>query len=203
MPVLASLCLTKHVKEKEPWLARLAHQVYGPVLAAALRLRWLMLGGAVVLLVGEIYVRMTPYANGFLEDEIERLGGEAWVTPLRQEIARVIVGQTHLIDRLLVGLVTNGHILLEGVPGLAKTLSLKTLAAAVQLRFWRWLGAEGLATATDLALFRGHFRCARAALVRHERLQAAVELASSPFLFASSAEVIFPPVVAAGTRTTS
>jgi MoxR-like ATPase len=56
---------------------------------------------------------------------------------LRQEIGRVLVGQKNLVDRLLVGLVTNGHILLEGVPGLAKTLSLKTLAAATQLKFHR------------------------------------------------------------------
>ncbi len=61
----------------------------------------------------------------------------AWVAPLRQEISRVLVGQKHLVDRLLVGLVTNGHILLEGVPGLAKTLSLKTLAAATQMKFHR------------------------------------------------------------------
>jgi MoxR-like ATPase len=61
----------------------------------------------------------------------------AWVAPLRQEIGRVLVGQKNLVDRLLVGLVTNGHILLEGVPGLAKTLSLKTLAAATQLKFHR------------------------------------------------------------------
>jgi len=47
----------------------------------------------------------------------------AWVTPLRQQIGRVIVGQHHLVDRLLIGLITNGHILLEGVPGLAKTLA--------------------------------------------------------------------------------
>jgi len=60
-----------------------------------------------------------------------------WVAPLRQEISRVLVGQKNLVDRLLVGLVTNGHILLEGVPGLAKTLSLKTLAAATQLKFHR------------------------------------------------------------------
>ena len=53
----------------------------------------------------------------------------AWVQPLRQEMARVIVGQEQLIDRLLVGLIGNGHVLLEGVPGLAKTLALKTLAA--------------------------------------------------------------------------
>jgi MoxR-like ATPase len=61
----------------------------------------------------------------------------AWVAPLRQEIGRVLVGQKHLVDRLLVGLVTSGHILLEGVPGLAKTLALKTLAAATQLKFQR------------------------------------------------------------------
>jgi len=61
----------------------------------------------------------------------------AWVAPLRQEIARVLVGQKNLVDRLLVGLVTNGHILLEGVPGLAKTLSLKTLSAATRLKFHR------------------------------------------------------------------
>ena len=60
-----------------------------------------------------------------------------WVRPLRQEIGRVIVGQQNLIDRLLVGLVGNGHLLLEGVPGLAKTLSLKTLAAAAQAKFQR------------------------------------------------------------------
>ena len=61
----------------------------------------------------------------------------AWVHPLRQEIGRVIVGQQHLVDRLIVGLICNGHILLEGVPGLAKTLALKTLAGAVGLRFSR------------------------------------------------------------------
>ena len=60
-----------------------------------------------------------------------------WVAPLRQEIGRVLVGQKHLVDRLLVGLVTNGHILLEGVPGLAKTLALKTLACATEMKFKR------------------------------------------------------------------
>src|SRR6266850_140546 len=61
----------------------------------------------------------------------------AWVAPLRQEIGRVLVGQKNLVDRLLVGLVTNGHILLEGVPGLAKTLALKTLASATEMKFQR------------------------------------------------------------------
>jgi MoxR-like ATPase len=60
-----------------------------------------------------------------------------WVRPLQQEMGRVIVGQKQLIDRLLIALVTNGHVLLEGVPGLAKTLSLKTLAGAVHLQFQR------------------------------------------------------------------
>jgi len=61
----------------------------------------------------------------------------AWIHPLRQELGRVIVGQQHLVDRLIVGLISNGHILLEGVPGLAKTLALKTLAGAVGLHFSR------------------------------------------------------------------
>jgi MoxR-like ATPase len=60
-----------------------------------------------------------------------------WVQPLRQQMARVIVGQEQLIDRLMVGLISNGHILLEGVPGLAKTLALKTLASAIGLHFQR------------------------------------------------------------------
>ena len=61
----------------------------------------------------------------------------AWIRPLQQEIARVIVGQKHLIDSLLIALLTNGHVLLEGVPGLAKTLALKTLASCIALRFKR------------------------------------------------------------------
>lgn len=61
----------------------------------------------------------------------------AWVTRLRAEIARTIVGQNHLVDRLLVGLLANGHVLLEGVPGLAKTLAARTLAAAIHAQFHR------------------------------------------------------------------
>jgi MoxR-like ATPase len=56
---------------------------------------------------------------------------------LRTEIERVIIGQKHLIDRLLIGLLSNGHLLLEGVPGLAKTLSVRTLAAALQVGYRR------------------------------------------------------------------
>jgi len=61
----------------------------------------------------------------------------AWIKPLQQEMSRVIVGQKMLLDRLLIALLTNGHVLLEGVPGLAKTLSLKTLAGSVALNFKR------------------------------------------------------------------
>ncbi|MFM7209769.1 MAG: AAA family ATPase [Verrucomicrobiota bacterium] len=60
-----------------------------------------------------------------------------WVPRLRAEVARVVVGQQYLVDRLLVGLLANGHVLLEGVPGLAKTLSVRTLARAVTAGFSR------------------------------------------------------------------
>ncbi len=60
-----------------------------------------------------------------------------FVENLSREMGKVIVGQKHLIDTLLIGLLSNGHILLEGVPGLAKTLAITTLAQAVDARFSR------------------------------------------------------------------
>jgi MoxR-like ATPase len=63
--------------------------------------------------------------------------GSAFVYKLREEISRVVVGQRYVVDRLLIGLLSNGHILLEGVPGLAKTLSVKTLAESVDASFHR------------------------------------------------------------------
>ncbi len=60
-----------------------------------------------------------------------------WIKPLQEEIARVVVGQKYLVDGLLIGLLTNGHILLEGVPGLAKTLTVKTLASCIHTGFSR------------------------------------------------------------------
>src|SRR5437879_333543 len=60
-----------------------------------------------------------------------------WIGKLRGEIGQIIVGQRQLVDRLLVGLLADGHVLLEGVPGLAKTLSVKTLSAAIQTSFHR------------------------------------------------------------------
>ena len=60
-----------------------------------------------------------------------------FVQELTQEINKVIVGQKYLIDRLLIGLLANGHILIEGVPGLAKTTAVKTLSDAIQTKFQR------------------------------------------------------------------
>ena len=54
-----------------------------------------------------------------------------------QEVAKVVVGQEYMVNRLLIGLFTNGHILLEGVPGLAKTLTISTLARVLHLNFAR------------------------------------------------------------------
>jgi MoxR-like ATPase len=61
----------------------------------------------------------------------------AFLERLKTEAARVIVGQEYMIERLLLGLLTKGHILLEGLPGLAKTLAIKTLAQAVDAQFQR------------------------------------------------------------------
>src|SRR5437762_1676380 len=61
----------------------------------------------------------------------------ARLDPLYQQIARVIVGQRDLIDRLILGLLTGGHILIEGVPGLAKTLAVRSLAQGLHLSFSR------------------------------------------------------------------
>ena len=61
----------------------------------------------------------------------------AFIDRLRDETARVIIGQHHMLDRLLIGLLSNGHVLLEGVPGLAKTLTIKSLAQAIHARFSR------------------------------------------------------------------
>jgi MoxR-like ATPase len=61
----------------------------------------------------------------------------AFVESLTSEVGKVIVGQKNMVDRLLIGLLCNGHVLLEGVPGLAKTLAIKTLAAAINAKFQR------------------------------------------------------------------
>jgi MoxR-like ATPase len=61
----------------------------------------------------------------------------AFIDLISMEMNKVIVGQKHLIDSLLIGLLSNGHILLEGVPGLAKTLAIKTLASIIDAKFNR------------------------------------------------------------------
>ena len=61
----------------------------------------------------------------------------AFVRPLFSELAKVVVGQQYLVERLVIGLLANGHVLLEGVPGLAKTLSVKSLAACLSVKFSR------------------------------------------------------------------
>src|SRR3984893_8151457 len=61
----------------------------------------------------------------------------AFIDRLRDEVGRVIIGQHSMLDRLLIGLLSNGHILLEGVPGLAKTLAIKTLSQAIHAKFSR------------------------------------------------------------------
>jgi MoxR-like ATPase len=72
---------------------------------------------------------------GAINEQVKR--ESEFVRVLVGEISKVIVGQKYLIERLLVGLLADGHVLLEGVPGLAKTLSVKTLSAAIQTTFHR------------------------------------------------------------------
>jgi len=70
-----------------------------------------------------------------INEEVEQKS--VLVGKIKQEISAKIVGQTYMIDRLLIGLLSNGHVLLEGVPGLAKTLSIKSLAEAIKGLFSR------------------------------------------------------------------
>ena len=70
-----------------------------------------------------------------INDEVQR--ASAFVRPLFGEIGKVIIGQNYLVERLTIGLLANGHVLLEGVPGLAKTLSVKVLAACLSVKFAR------------------------------------------------------------------
>ena len=79
---------------------------------------------------------MPPHRNGlsrraFVKGLGAAMAGSAFVPPLLSEINKVVVGQKYLVERLIIGLLANGHVPLEGVPGLAKTLSVKSLAAAI------------------------------------------------------------------------
>ncbi len=70
-----------------------------------------------------------------IQEKVEK--ESVFIKQLTDEIGKVIVGQNYLVERLLVGLLADGHILIEGVPGLAKTLSVKTLSDAIQTKFQR------------------------------------------------------------------
>lgn len=70
-----------------------------------------------------------------LNEKIQYQG--AFIDRLRAEVGRIIVGQHYMLDRLLIGLLSNGHVLLEGVPGLAKTLTIKSLSQAIHANFSR------------------------------------------------------------------
>ena len=77
-----------------------------------------------------------------MSDELEKINllvekESAFIEKLLSEVGKVIVGQNYVLERLLIGILTNGHILLEGVPGLAKTLAVKTLSNAVHAKFSR------------------------------------------------------------------
>ncbi len=70
-----------------------------------------------------------------INDAVKEAG--SFVHPLFNELGKVIIGQTYLVERLVIGLLANGHVLLEGVPGLAKTLSVKSLANCLHVKFSR------------------------------------------------------------------
>jgi len=78
---------------------------------------------------------MTKFSLTEINERIARESG--FVDELKKALGNVIVGQDDLINRILIGLLANGHILLEGVPGLAKTLIVKTLAELINTKFQR------------------------------------------------------------------
>lgn len=71
-----------------------------------------------------------------LQEQIATTSG--WIHAVKEEMSRVLVGQDRLVDRLIIGLLCNGHILLEGVPGLAKTLAVKALSGSLHASFARF-----------------------------------------------------------------
>jgi MoxR-like ATPase len=101
-----------------------------------------------VFAVAGFYMKFTNYILRFTMSELNQAEDIRQLTEkvkeqnyffsiLKQEINRAIIGQEYMIDRLLIGLLGNGHVLLEGVPGLAKTLAIKTLSEAVDGQFSR------------------------------------------------------------------
>ena len=78
---------------------------------------------------------MSKFSLSKINDQIAK--ESTFVDSLKKSISEVIVGQSELIDKILIGLLANGHILLEGVPGLAKTLTVNSLAQAIATNFQR------------------------------------------------------------------
>ena len=78
---------------------------------------------------------MSEFSLSEINDRISKQS--KFVDSLKKSIGEVIVGQNELVDKILIGLLANGHILLEGVPGLAKTLTVNTLAQAINTSFQR------------------------------------------------------------------
>jgi len=93
---------------------------------------WTAAGGVRVLGFNVVAASFRPAVQ---TEAVLRRGD--FIAPVIQEVRRVIVGQDHLIDRLLIGLLCDGHLLIEGVPGLAKTLAVKTLADTIDADFKR------------------------------------------------------------------
>ena len=78
---------------------------------------------------------MSEFSLSKINDRISK--ESEFINPLRKSIGQVIVGQDELINKILIGLLANGHLLLEGVPGLAKTLTVNTLSQAIDTGFQR------------------------------------------------------------------
>ena len=70
-----------------------------------------------------------------ITSQVER--SSQWIAPLKEEMGRVLIGQHSLVDSLIIGLLTKGHLLIEGVPGLAKTLTINALAGCLNAEFKR------------------------------------------------------------------
>ena len=80
---------------------------------------------------------MSEYAVDMtaLSEKIQQ--SSSFIDDIRTELDKVVIGQKYMIDRLMIGLLTNGHVLLEGVPGLAKTLTISSLATVIDTAFQR------------------------------------------------------------------
>src|SRR4051812_1767337 len=78
---------------------------------------------------------MTNSGVGLINEKVRR--ESAVLDGVRLQMGKVLIGQSAMIDRLLIGILGNGHILLEGVPGLAKTTAVRTLAQTIQAKFQR------------------------------------------------------------------